>query len=97
MIWIMAAFVLGEVWQAESGQAGKKIAIFGILLLCSIFFIIRVSESKNRQILLLEAGCLFLFFGLGYLRMQTESQENKADFLAQQKESVTIEGTLYKT
>lgn len=94
---MMAAFVLGEVWQAESNQTGMGIAIFGVFVLCSIFFTVRVSKSRNRQILYLEAVCLLFFFGFGFLRMQMEGQEKKADFLAQQREPITIEGTLYKT
>ena len=94
---MVAAFVLGEVWQAESSQGKMEIAVVGVFVFCSIFFILRVSESKNRQMIWLEAGCLIFFFGLGYLRMQTESQEGKTDFLAWQQEQVWVEGTLYKT
>ncbi len=94
---MVAAFVLGEVWQAESSQTGIKIAVFGVLILGSIFFIVRVSGSENRQALWFEAGCLLLFFGIGYLRMQIENKESKADFLAQKEELVAVEGTLYKT
>ncbi len=96
MIWILAAFVLGEVWQTESGQTGMGIGIFGIFVLCGIFFTERVSKSQNKRELCLEVCCLFLFFGFGFWRMQTESQESRADLFAFQKESVTVEGTLYK-
>ena len=62
MIWMVAAFVLGEVWQAESSQGKMEIAVVGVFVFCSIFFILRVSESKNRQMIWLEAGCLIFFF-----------------------------------
>lgn len=96
MIWMMAAFVLGEVWQAESSQTGMGIGIFGVFALCSIFCIVRVSESQSRRTIILEAGCLLLFFSIGVWRMKTESQEQKADLLIQKNETVKVEGTIYK-
>lgn len=93
MIWMMAAFVLGEVWQAESNQSGVKLGILGILLFGSIFCVVRVCESQSRRAVLLEAGFLVLFFGIGFLRMREES---RTDLLLQEKTLVTAEGTLYK-
>lgn len=94
---MMAAFVLGEVWQAESSQTGIKIGVVGVFILCSIFCIVRVLESQSKQTIYLEAGCLLLFFCIGFWRMKTESQEKEIDFLIKQKEQIMVEGTLYKT
>lgn len=94
---MMAAFVLGEVWQTESCQAGKGIGIFGILILCSIFFMERIPEKKGMRTVWLEAGCLLLFFCMGFWRMQAESRENRADEMARRGEQAAVEGTLYKT
>lgn len=73
------------------------IGIFGIFVLCSIFLIERVAEGNGIRMVFLEACSMLLFFCLGFFRMQSESRVSMADWLAERKEYVTVEGTLYQT
>jgi len=93
---MMVAFVLGEVVKAQSNQAEVGTGVFGSFVLCGLFFIVRVAKEKKTSILFGEAILLISFFSFGYLRMKAESEKSPADYLAEQRKTVTVEGTVYK-